>query len=204
VTKQIQGTYDEQYRITRPDGSIRWIRDRAYPIRDDRGKVYRVTGIAADVTQRKEAEDQIQKLNQELEQRVLQRTAQLETANKELEAFSYSVSHDLRAPLRSIDGFSRALLLGHADQLDEKGKHYLARVRGAAQRMEQLIDDLLNLSRVTRGEMRREQVDLGLLRAVARPQDWHSCYIRDVMTANPVTIDAETPISVAATKMLHE
>jgi PAS domain S-box-containing protein len=163
VTKQIQGTYDEQYRITRPDGSIRWIRDRAYPIRDDRGKVYRVTGIAADVTQRKEAEDQIQKLNQELEQRVLQRTAQLETANKELEAFSYSVSHDLRAPLRSIDGFSKALLLGHADQLDEKGKHYLARVRGAAQRMEQLIDDLLNLSRVTREEMRREQVDLGRL-----------------------------------------
>ena len=163
MTKQIQGTYDEQYRITRPDGSIRWIRDRAYPIRDDRGKVYRVTGIAADVTQRKEAEDQIQKLNQELEQRVLQRTAQLETANKELEAFSYSVSHDLRAPLRSIDGFSKALLLGNADQLDEKGKHYLARVRGATQRMEQLIDDLLNLSRVTRGEMRREQVDLGLL-----------------------------------------
>jgi PAS domain S-box-containing protein len=163
VTKQIQGTYDEQYRIIRPDGSIRWIRERAYPIRDDFGKVYRVTGIAADITERRQAEDQIQKLNQELERRVLQRTAQLETANKELEAFSYSVSHDLRAPLRSIDGFSQALLRGNADQLDEKGKHYLTRVRGATQRMEQLIDDLLNLSRVTRGEMRREQVDLGMI-----------------------------------------
>ena len=168
VTKQVAGMYDEEYRIIRPDGSLRWIRDRAYPIRDSLGRVYRITGIAADITERRQAEEEIQKLNQELEQRVIQRTAQLEVANKELEAFSYSVSHDLRAPLRSIDGFSKAMLLGNADRLDQEGKHYLTRVRAATQRMEQLIDDLLNLSRVIRGEMRREQVDLGVLgRAVA-------------------------------------
>jgi PAS domain S-box-containing protein len=168
MTKQIMGTYDEEYRIIRPDGSTRWIRDRAFPIRNSLGEVYRLTGIAADITEHRRAEEEVQKLNEELEQRVLQRTMQLEVANKELESFSYSVSHDLRAPLRSIDGFSKALLLGNADQLDDQGKHYLARVRAASQRMEQLIDDLLNLSRVSRGEMRRERVDLGrLARTVA-------------------------------------
>ncbi len=100
---------------------------------------------------------------QELEHRVVERTAQLETANKELEAFSYSVSHDLRAPLRSIDGFSQVLLERYAEQLDDKGKHYLQRVRTAGQRMGQLIDDLLNLSRVTRSEMQHQSVDLSAL-----------------------------------------
>ena len=89
-----------------------------------------------------------------------QRTAQLEAANKELEAFAYSVSHDLRAPLRSIDGFSQALLEDCRDLLDERGKDYLQRVRAATQRMGELIDDLLGLSRVTRAEMRREPVSL--------------------------------------------
>jgi signal transduction histidine kinase len=99
----------------------------------------------------------------ELEQRVRDRTAQLEAANKELEAFSYSVSHDLRAPLRSIDGFSQALLEDYFDKMDEQGKDYLHRVRAASQRMAQLIDDVLNLSRVTRSEMRFEKIDLGTL-----------------------------------------
>ena len=94
------------------------------------------------------------------EQRVVQRTAQLEAANKELEAFSYSVSHDLRAPLRSIDGFSQALLEDCRDALDERGTEYLRRVRAATQRMGGLIDDLLGLSRVTRAEMHREPVSL--------------------------------------------
>ena len=86
--------------------------------------------------------------------------AQLESANRELEAFCYSVSHDLRAPLRGIDGFSQALLEDYAGQLDDKGKEYLQRVRAAVQRMGVLIDDLLNLSRITRGDMRREPMDL--------------------------------------------
>lgn len=87
----------------------------------------------------------------------------LEAANKELEAFSYSVSHDLRAPLRSIDGFSQALLEDYADKLDEHGKGYLRRVRAASQKMAQLIDDMLKLSRVTRAELSREEVNLSAL-----------------------------------------
>jgi light-regulated signal transduction histidine kinase (bacteriophytochrome) len=88
------------------------------------------------------------------------RTLELQTANKELEAFCFSVSHDLRAPLRSIDGFSDVLLKEYQDKLDEQGQRYLQRVRSATLRMGQLIDDLLGLSRVTRTEMRREDVDL--------------------------------------------
>lgn len=121
--------------------------------------------------------------NADLERRVEERTAELAAANRELraanqdlaaanrelEAFCYSVSHDLRAPLRAIDGFSNELLQRYTDRLDEKGLHYLRRVRAGTQRMAQLIDDLLNLSRVTRAEMRRERVDLtALAEAVAR------------------------------------
>ncbi len=103
-----------------------------------------------------------------LERRVAERTAELQTANKELEAFSYTVSHDLRAPLRSIDGFSKALEEEYGDVLDEPGKDYLRRVRDATRRMSQLIDDLLKLSKLTRGELKRQLVDLSALaRAVA-------------------------------------
>jgi light-regulated signal transduction histidine kinase (bacteriophytochrome) len=102
----------------------------------------------------------LERARDELEERVIERTTQLEAANKELESFSYSVSHDLRAPLRSIDGFSQALFEDYGDKLDAQGRSDLQRVRAATQRMAQLIDDMLNLSRVSRGEMRREMVDL--------------------------------------------
>jgi light-regulated signal transduction histidine kinase (bacteriophytochrome) len=98
-----------------------------------------------------------------LERRVAERTAQLEKTNKELEAFSYSVSHDLRAPLRSIDGFSQALLEDCAEQLDGQGREYLQYIRESAQRMAQLIDDLLTLSRVSRAELHWTQVDMSML-----------------------------------------
>jgi light-regulated signal transduction histidine kinase (bacteriophytochrome) len=112
--------------------------------------------------------EQVQRDAAELEERVAERTFELVAVNKELAAFAYSVSHDLRAPLRGIDGFSQALLEDYADKLDAEGQDYLRRVQAAGQRMGQLIDDLLNLSRVTRGEMRRETVDLsGLAQMIA-------------------------------------
>ncbi len=112
------------------------------------------------IQQREEA---LQQAHDELEQRVEERTAQLAAANKELEAFSYSVSHDLRAPLRGIDGFSLALLEDNAERLDDQGKEHLQRIRAATQRMGMLIDDLLNLSRMTRAEIRKERFSISSL-----------------------------------------
>jgi PAS domain S-box-containing protein len=115
-----------------------------------------VSAAIRDVTQRKRMEEDVQKLNEDLKQRA----AQLEAANKELEAFSYSVSHDLRAPLRSIDGFSHVVLEDYGEQLPADARGYLERVRAAAQRMAVLIDDLLNLSRVTRTALQPRFINL--------------------------------------------
>lgn len=116
-----------------------------------------------DVTEQKKAEENIRQLNLKLEERVRERTAQLENANKELETFSYSVSHDLCAPLRGIDGWSQALLEDYHDQLDEQGQQYIERVRSEAQRMGRLIDDMLQLSQMARAEMIKKRVDLSAL-----------------------------------------
>lgn len=116
-----------------------------------------------DVTERHRAEDALRLQNDELEARVRERTGQLEAANREMEAFCYSVSHDLRAPLRAIDGFAQELLQSYADRVDDRGRHYLTRVRASSQRMAVLIDDLLQLSRLSRVEMRHEAVDLSAL-----------------------------------------
>ncbi len=125
---------------------------RASLVVNAEGQPVALTSSFNDTTERKQAEEEILKANTEL-------TA----VNKELEAFAYSVSHDLRAPLRSVDGFSQVLLEDYPDRLDERGKDYLNRVRSASQHMAQLIDDMLKLSRVTRGEMKHETVDLSAL-----------------------------------------
>jgi light-regulated signal transduction histidine kinase (bacteriophytochrome)/HAMP domain-containing protein len=116
-----------------------------------------------------ERDGALQRAHDELEQRVQERTSQLAASNKELEAFSYSVSHDLRAPLRGIDGFSLALLEDYEDRLDKEGKEHLQRIRAATQRMGMLIDDLLNLSRMTRAEIRKQRVNIStLVRSIAK------------------------------------
>lgn len=168
--------------VQRSMGEVFWRQDgTSFPVDYtstsiiERGRVIGVVVNFNDVTERTSADLELRRLNEELEQRVRRRTAQLEAANKDLESFSYSVSHDLRAPLRAIDGFSQVLLEEYADKLGGLGTDYLQRVRAASRQMAQLIDDLLNLSRVTRSEMRLETVNLSALaRAIAaelrRPQ----------------------------------
>jgi hypothetical protein len=151
----------------RKDGQERLLAWWCRVLKDAQGNVTGALSSARDVTERKLAESQrealleeIRKLNEELERRVIERTTQLEAVNKELETFSYSVSHDLRAPLRSIDGFSHALLEDYHAKLDEEGKNYLERIRKATQHMGNLIDDMLKLSRVTQSEFNYQSIDL--------------------------------------------
>jgi PAS domain S-box-containing protein len=150
-------------RLLRKSGETVWTQISATPVFDQARSFEGSFGMVTDTTTRKLAVEEIRRLNLELEKRVAQRTAQLEAANSELEAFSYSVSHDLRAPLRGIDGFSQLLLEQYHDRLDDNGREYLERVRAGAQRMAQLIDDMLNLSRVSRGDMTIQHVDLSNL-----------------------------------------
>ncbi len=157
------GNYEFRHRILTPDGRVKHIHARWEVFVDKEGKPSRALGTAQDITAQVQANEEIQHLNAELEIRVQERTAELQSANKELESFAYSISHDLRAPLRGIDGFSHLLAEEYGERLDAQGKSYLERVRAAAQRMGTLIDDILELSRVSRHSMRRSQVDLSRL-----------------------------------------
>ena len=122
------------------------------PVRDQEGNVIGIVGAVQDITEQKRAQEELAR-----------HAVDLEVSNRELEAFSYSVSHDLRAPLRSINGFSQALLDDCADELGELGRGYLHWVRASSERMAELIDDLLQLSRITRSEMKREEIDLSAI-----------------------------------------
>jgi PAS domain S-box-containing protein len=164
---EMSPTYE--YPIIHKGGDIRWMNQRNILIRDEGGRIIAIEGIITDITERKRVEERIHKLNQELEQRVKDRTVQLQAANKELESFAYSVSHDLRAPLRHVDGFLELLQKRTATVLDEQSRHYMATISDSAKRMGVLIDDLLSFFRMGRQEMSRMQVDLGaLVREVIR------------------------------------
>lgn len=139
------------------------VEECAARIVDSFGRVLGGVLVLRDITERRRQSAEIQKLNQELERRVIERTAELEAANRDMEAFSYSVAHDLRAPLRGIDGFSQLLIEHHASQLNEQGMGYLNRVRSATARMGELIDALLSLAKIGRTDMQRVQVDVSEL-----------------------------------------
>lgn len=133
---------------------------RYVPDRDAAGEVVGYFALIEDSSKRKRAEAALQRLNAELEQRVVERTQALEQANREMQSFSYSISHDLRAPLRAIDGFSKIVLAGSAGKFDQETIDNLGRIAAAAERMGRLIDDLLKLSQVSRTELRRQAVNL--------------------------------------------
>ncbi len=154
-------SYEVWYK--RKDGTVFISETIGAQVKDAGGKDIGFIGIFRDITERKNGEEELKKHRDHLEKLVTERTVELEAANKELESFNYSVSHDLRAPLRGIDGFSQALLEDYNDSLDDQGKDYLKRVRAASQRMGELIDDMLTLSRVTRSEMHHRVVDLSYM-----------------------------------------
>jgi|HubBroStandDraft_6_1064221.scaffolds.fasta_scaffold00376_16 PAS domain S-box-containing protein len=152
---------DEGWRV-RKDGSRFWANVVVTALRNEAGDLYGFAKISRDITERKNAEE-VKRLNVDLERRVQERTAELAAANKELEAFVYSIAHDLRAPLRHIDGFSNLLADHLSASMDEEAKHYLGSIRGSTRTMGNMVDDLLNLSRVARAELKLQVTGLNSL-----------------------------------------
>jgi PAS domain S-box-containing protein len=166
------------------------VEGRARPIIDDRGHLFGAVWVLRDVTERRRQVEQIRKLNEDLERRVQQRTAELEETNRELEAFSYSVAHDLRTPLRAISAFTQMLSMEHASQLDTAGLRYLERVYSGAARMSELIDALLALARVGRRELSFSDVNVSdLARAIATEAASH-------YPAHPVRFETDCNVAV--------
>jgi PAS domain S-box-containing protein len=151
--------FSAEFRVVWPDGTVRYLtsRGRAYA---EGEKLSRMTGVCVDITQSKRSEEEIRRLNEELEQRVVARTAELAAANKELESFTYSVSHDLRAPLRHVNGFAQMLEEEFGATLPAEARRLLGRIRFGAQNMGNLVDDLLRLARVGRQELARRRTPL--------------------------------------------
>ena len=148
-----------EYRFLTADGRVVWLRDSISPIRDDEGPVRHLRGVMVDVTERKNADDAISRLNQDL----AYRAAELEATNKELESFTHSVSHDLQAPLRQIEGFSKILLRELGSKLDSVARRNLDRILEGSQYMRRMVDDLLNLARAARSELALQLTGLNSL-----------------------------------------
>ncbi len=155
-----QGRYESEAQMVRKDGSTFISYDIVTPVYNEQGVLTGYSKILRDVTERKKAEEEIRKLTEELEQRVLDRTAQLELVNKELESFTHSVSHDLRAPLRNLAHLSQILLSRHSKHLNPEGRQYLAYILESSQQALQLAGALLDLSRVTSATINRRHIDL--------------------------------------------
>lgn len=161
-TQEKENTIEFECRMLGANGKTVWVMLVATILPDEAGERH-LQGYLIDISARKSTEIELNHYRNHLEELVEQRTKALAAANKELEAFSYSVSHDLRAPLRSVDGFSQVLLEDYADKLDDAGRQYLGRIRRATQNMSNLIDDLLNLSKLTRSEVNTQPVNLSEL-----------------------------------------
>ncbi len=153
-------SFDLEFRIRRSDGNYHWFQTRAVPIRNTDHRIIRWLGSNTDIDSIRKAELQIKNYNRDLEQRVIQRTKQLEAANNELEAFSYSVSHDLRAPLRSVHGYTKILIEEYNNILDDEGKRICGIITKSATQMGELIDDLLNFSRIGRSNLNPLLLDM--------------------------------------------
>lgn len=154
------GEYETEFRVVWPDGTVRTLQALGTVFFNEEGQPLRMLGVNFDITDRKRAVDGLRRLTEELERRVAERTAELAARNRELETFTYSVSHDLKAPLRGLDGYSRLLLEEHAERLDDEGRQFLHTIRRAAQQMSRLIDDLLAYSRLERRSMSAGLVSL--------------------------------------------
>jgi PAS domain S-box-containing protein len=155
--------FEMEFPLRGADGKFRNFLTRGQPLKDSSGRVEQWFGTNTDVDELKQAEEKVRRLNIGLEQRVAERTAQLEAANQELEAFAYSVSHDLRAPLRAVTGFAAIVMEDFSPQLPEAGKHCLQRIQKGGERMGQLIDDLLAFSRLNRQSVKPQTLDMGRL-----------------------------------------
>jgi PAS domain S-box-containing protein len=154
---------DLEIRRQGPDGSILYVQVSGSPVFDEKGAFTGYRGVSRDITPHKRAQEEIARLNAELEERVRQRTAQLEAANADLEAFSYSIAHDLRSPLTSIDGFTHLLENACGANIGEQGTHYLRRIRAGVEQMSELTDAMLALARLSGMNIQSDEVDLAAL-----------------------------------------
>jgi PAS domain S-box-containing protein len=191
-------SYQCDAEVVRPDGSHRWIIARGEASHAADGSVVELHGTVQDITERKQIEEEIRRLNADLERRVAERTAALTATNHELDAFSYAVSHDLRAPLRAMSGFSQALQEDYGNELQGEAKVFLDQIGLASRKMAELIDGLLALSRSTRGEMQYDKVDISELAARLLDE------LAQADPARQVTVQVESGLHVYADTRMME